>query len=216
MTVQPKPYITEEMYLEYERQSTVKHEYYNGAIYAMAGASEQHSIIALNLAATLHTQLRGRPCRAYPSDMRVKVVKTGLNTYPDFTIVCGQSQFTDPVKRDTLTNPTVIIEILSASTERYDRGMKFQHYRTIDSLKEYILVSQDKYHIERFMRQENNEWVLSEAIGLEAVISIASIHGALALQDVYEQVVLVPEIVSTITRDVPPDEDPATLPRLSN
>lgn len=206
MTAQPQPYITEAMYLEQERCRTTKHEYYAGSVYAMASASEQHNIIALNIAATLHAQLRGRSCRAYPSDMRVKVMQTGLITYPDFTIVCGQSQFTDPVKRDTIINPTVIIEILSPSTERYDRGMKFQHYRTIPSLQEYILISQDKYHIERFVRHGPNELVFSEAIGLEASMPILSIQGSLALRDVYEQVMLLPDIVPGITRDVPQDE----------
>jgi Uma2 family endonuclease len=207
MTAQPKPFITEEMYLEQERRSIAKHEYYNGAIYAMAGASEQHNLIALNIAAALHALLRGRTCRTYPSDMRVKVMRTGLNTYPDFSIVCGQSQFTDTTRRDTLINPTVIIEILSPSTERYDRGMKFQHYRTINSLQEYILVSQDKLQIERFVRQENNEWVFSEAIGIEATLPISSIQGMLALRDVYEQVPVIPEIVPGITRDIPSEEN---------
>lgn len=211
MTAQPKPFITEEMYLEQERQSTTKHEYYNGTIYAMAGASEQHNLIALNIAAALHALLRGRTCRAYPSDMRVKVMRTGLNTYPDFSIVCGQSQFTDAAKRDTLINPTVIIEILSPSTERYDRGMKFQHYRTINAFQEYILVSQDKYQIERFVRQENNEWVFSEAIGIEATLPISSIQGSLALRDVYEEVAIIPEIVPGITRDMPSEGNQTEL-----
>jgi Uma2 family endonuclease len=195
MTAQPKPYITEEMYLQRERTSLEKYEYYDGEVYAMAGASEQHNIIAMNVAALLHTHLRGRSCRAYPSDMRVKVIKTGLYTYPDFTIVCGQSQFIDLDKRDTLVNPTVIIEILSPSTERYDRGLKFQHYRTIESLHEYMLIAQDKYHIERFTRQENNEWVLSEAIGIESSIPIASIQAHMRLDDVYEQVALTSEML---------------------
>lgn len=195
MTAQPKPYISEEMYLQRERTSLEKCEYYDGGVYAMAGASEQHNLIAMNVAALLHAHLRGRSCRTYPSDMRVKVMKTGLYTYPDFTIVCGQSQFIDPEKRDTLVNPTVIIEILSPSTERYDRGLKFQHYRTIETLQEYILIAQDKHHIERFTRQENNEWVLSEAIGIESSIPIASIQARLHLEDVYEQVALALEIL---------------------
>ena len=207
MTAQPKPSMTEEMYLEQERHSTTKHEYYAGAVYAMAGASEQHNLIALNIAATLHAQLRGRACRAYPSDMRVKVMQTGLHTYPDFTIVCGQSQFTNPVKRDTIINPTVIIEILSPSTERYDRGMKFQHYRTMPSLQAYLLVAQDNYHIECFIRHEHKQWLFSEAIGPEAIMAMPSIQGSLALQDVYEQVFVTPESLPGITRDVPQDED---------
>jgi len=195
VTAQPKLYITEEMYLQRERTSLEKCEYYNGDVYAMAGASEQHNIIAMNLAALLHAHLRGRSCRAYPSDMRVKVLKTGLHTYPDFTITCGQSLFSDPEKRDTLINPVVIMEILSPSTERYDRGVKFQHYRTIDTLQEYILIAQDRHHVERFTRQENNEWLLSETIGIEGVAPVASIQALLQLHDIYEQVVLAPEIV---------------------
>ena len=207
MTAQPKSLMTEAMYLEQEHLSTTKHEYYAGAMYAMAGASEQHNLIALNIAATLHTQLRGRACRAYPSDMRVKVMQTGLHTYPDFTIVCGQSQFTNPVKRDTIINPTVIIEILSPSTERYDRGMKFQHYRTMPSLQAYLLVAQDEYHIECFIRYEHHQWLFSEAVGPEAIMAMPSIQGSLALQNVYEQVFVTPEILPGITRDVPQDED---------
>src|SRR5262249_9988400 len=143
MTAQPKPYITEAEYLELERASASKHEYLAGEIFAMTGASEQHNLIASNVTATLHRQRRGRSCRVYPSDMRIKVTQTGLNTYPDITVVCGPPEFTDPTKRDTLINPMVIIEILSPSTERYDRGLKFQNYRTIPSLQEYILIAQD-------------------------------------------------------------------------
>lgn len=196
MTAQPKPTISEEMYLEAERTSPEKHEYYAGEVYAMAGASDQHNIIAMNVAALLHALLRGRSCRAYPSDMRVKIIKTGLYTYPDFTIVCGQSQFIDSEKRDTLINPTVIIEILSPSTERYDRGLKFQHYRTLDSLREYILIAQDRYHIERFVRQENNEWLLSDALGRTESIPIAAIQARLHLEDVYEQVTMASNMVN--------------------
>ncbi len=188
---QPKHFMTEEAYLQRERRGKTKHEYYAGHCYAMAGASESHNLIAMNIAAFLHRHLRGRSCRAYPSDMRMKVVATDLYTYPDFTVVCGQSLFTDTKKRDTLTNPTVLIEILSPSTERYDRGMKFQHYRTIETLREYILVAQNAYHIERFTRQANNEWVLSEAIGMDASLPIVSIEATLSLYDVYEQVVVV-------------------------
>ena len=173
----------------------------------MAGASEQHNLIAMNIAAQLHMQLRGGGCRTYPSDMRVKVMKTGLNTYPDFTIVCGQSLFTSMSKRDTLINPTVIIEILSPSTERYDRGMKFQHYRTIETLQEYLLIAQEKHHIERFIRQSSQEWVFSEAIGCDSSMAIPSIHGILELREVYERVVFLPEVVPHSTRDLPADED---------
>jgi len=203
MIARPKPYITEAEYLALERAGDNKHEYLAGNIFAMTGASEQHNLIASNVNASLHSQLRGRSCRIYPSDMRLKVLQTGLNTYPDITIVCGPPQFTDPAKRDTLVNPTVIIEILSPSTERYDRGMKFQNYRSIASLQEYILIAQDTQHIERYTRHEHNQWLLVEAFGPEATLHIASISAALRLADVYEQVELPTTPESPLSRDIP-------------
>ncbi len=156
MTAQTRPYLTETEYLERERVSMIKHEYYAGKIFAMSGASEAHNLIASNVNASIYAQIRGRGCRIYPSDMRIKIAKTGLYTYPDMTIVCETPEFTDMTKRDTLLNPMIIIEILSPSTERYDRGVKFQNYRTIGSLKEYILIAQNKHHIERYTRHEEN------------------------------------------------------------
>jgi Uma2 family endonuclease len=203
MTAQPKPYVTEAEYLELERASHSKHEYFAGDVFAMTGASEQHNLIASNVNASLHRQLRGRSCRIYPSDMRIKVVQTGLNTYPDLTIVCGPPQFTDSTKRDTLINPTVIIEILSPSTERYDRGLKFQNYRTIASLQEYILIAQDTQHIERYARHEENQWILTEVLGPEATLQITSLSVALLLADVYEQVELPANPESSFPRDMP-------------
>lgn len=185
---QPQTRLTEEMYLHYERASSVKHEYYAGHVYALAGASEQHNLIAINLAAMLRSALRGRSCRTYPSDMRLKVVRTGLMTYPDLAIVCGPSIFTDQQKRDTLLNPVVLIEILSPSTESYDRGVKFQHYRTFESLQEYILVAQDRYYIERYIRQHQNEWMLSDVVGIDALLEIAAVQAILPLTEIYDQV----------------------------
>jgi len=187
MTVQPIPTLSEEDYLIYERASTIKHEYYRGRIYAMTGAKEPHNLIAGNTIAALHSQLRRKPCRVYPSDMRIKVLRTGLNTYRDVVIVCGQPHFTDAI-RDTLTNPTVIIEILSASTERYDRGLKFENYRTIETLRDYLLIAQDHYHIEHYVRQANGQWLLTEASQLEEAIDLQSIECTLCLEDVYEKV----------------------------
>lgn len=153
----------------------------------MTGAKEPHNLIAGNTFAALHAQLRQRPCRVYPSDMRVKVSATGLLTYPDITVVGGQPQFNDDV-RDTIVNPVVIVEVLSASTERYDRGMKFQHYRTIDTLKEYILISQNSRRIEQYTRQDQGLWLLHEYIAPDAQIPIRSIDCFLLLDDVYEKV----------------------------
>lgn len=127
-------------YLELERTSDMKHEYFAGTIYAIVGGSVQHNLITGNTYASLHAQLRKRNCNVFPSDMRVKAVQTGLYTYPDITVVCGQRQFEDE-REDTLVNPIVIIEVLSPSTESYGRGKTFQNYRTMLLLREYILIA---------------------------------------------------------------------------
>jgi Uma2 family endonuclease len=189
MTAHLKTILSEADYLTFERSSSIKHEFYRGRIYAMAGAKEAHNIITSNTLATLHTQLRRTPCIVYPSDMRVKVLRTGLNTYPDITVVCGQAKFTDQV-RDTLVNPMVIIEVLSASTERYDRGLKFQNYRTIDTLQDYILISQTSHRVEHYTRQDQGLWLLQEFTSLDETILIRSINCTLLLEDIYEKVVL--------------------------
>lgn len=200
-----RPYITEEEYLILDRASTTKHEYFNGRIYAMTGAKEPHNLINGNTLASLHSQLRRKPCRIYASDMRVKVTKTGLNTFPDIVIICGQPELTDST-RDTATNPVVIIEILSDSTERYDRGMKFQNYRTLDTLRDYILIAQDHPHIEHFSRQDGGVWVLHEATGDTDTINILSIECTLSVEDVYEKVEFEQE-TPEITREIPAEEE---------
>ncbi len=187
MTAQALPLVTEEEYLVRERASVTRHEYYNGRIYAMTGGTEPHNLIASNALAALHPQLRQRPCRVYGSDMRIKVRATGLNTYPDVSVVCGRPEFTDAT-HDTLTNPILLTEVLSPSTERYDRGMKFQNYRTIDTLQDYLLIAQDKAYIEHYVRQGTDEWLLREASGRDATLTIESIGCILALADVYEKV----------------------------
>lgn len=198
-TAQPKRYITEEAYLAFEQTSVEKHEYFHGDMYAMTGGTEAHNLLSGNAYAALHAQLRRRPCRVYNSDQRIKVQATGLYTYPDVTIVGGQPQFMDRL-RLTLLNPTVIIEVLSPSTERYDRGMKFQNYRTIPTLQEYILITQDNHRIEHYIRQETGEWLLREAVGLTAQVTIRSIDCILTLEDVYEKVEFEPDETS-----LPPD-----------
>ena len=129
-----KTHYTPEQYLALERDSSIRHEYHNGSIFAMSGASREHNLIALNLGAELRTQLLDRPCEAYVSDMRVLVARTGLYTYPDIVAVCGERQFQDS-EVDTLLNPTLIIEVLSSTTEAYDRGKTFAHYRRLPSLQ---------------------------------------------------------------------------------
>lgn len=189
MTAQPKQYFSSEEYLAFERSSDEKHEYYAGHIFAMAGGSARHNRIAGSTYATLYNQLRQRKCNVYPSDMRVKMPQTGLYTYPDITIVCGHEQFED-TKEDTLLNPTIIIEVLSPSTEKYDRGRKFQHYRSLLSLREYVLISQNSYRVERFARQTDNTWVFSEAIGREDMLELQAVQAVLKLSEVYEKVEL--------------------------
>lgn len=199
MIAQPKQYITEQEYIKFERASIGKHEYFDGQIYAMTGASRIHNLIAGNTLAMLHSQLRKKPCEIFPSDMRVKVTRTGLYTYPDLVIICGKPEFTDDIL-DTIINPLVLIEILSPSTERYDRGMKSQSYRTIETLQDYILIAQDQYHVEHYSRQNSGQWLLQEAIGRESALTIRSIECTLALGDVYEKVAITPEH-PTISRD---------------
>jgi Uma2 family endonuclease len=189
MAANPKTTYTVEEYLAFERQSDTKHEFFAGEIVAMAGASFEHNLIVMNSGASLHAQLRGRHCAVLPSDQRLRVSPIGPLTYPDIMVVCGQPQFTDE-RPDTLLNPTVIIEVLSPSTEGDDRGRKAKHYRTLVSLKEYVLIAQDEYRIEHYVRAENGWWRFIEATDLGAAIHLASIECTLSLADVYERITL--------------------------
>lgn len=184
-----KKYYTPQEYLQLEREAEYKSEYIDGQVYAMAGVSEEHNLIALNIASEIRAQFRGKPCRVYMSDIRVKVSATGTYTYPDVHAVCGQAVFEDR-EVDTLTNPTIIVEVLSPSTEVYDRGMKFARYRSLESLREYVLISQDSVRVERFTRQGDmgDEWVLREVTSLDGELHLASIGCDIALADIYEKV----------------------------
>jgi len=175
-----------EEYLVLERSASVKSEFHDGHIYAMTGASREHNLIAVNIARELSLQLKGRPCEAYVNDMRIKAAEARSYHYPDVVVVCEKPQFEDQ-QADSLLNPTVVIEVLSPSTEAYDRGEKFAHYRKIISLREYLLVSQDKPLIERFVR-EGDRWVLTEAEGLDGLLPLESIGCSLALREVYDKV----------------------------
>jgi Uma2 family endonuclease len=183
----PERWITPEEYLEAERRAEEKSEYFDGEIYAMSGASLRHNRLVANLVGTLHSQLRGGPCAALPSDMRVRVPATGLYTYPDVSVVCGEPQLED-AHMDILLNPVVLIEVLSESTEGYDRGRKFEHYRRIASLQEYVLVSQKQPRVEGYRRQGEREWLLTEAVGLEESVELPSVRCVLSLAEVYERV----------------------------
>ena len=183
MSVQPKTHYTLEEYLELERSTREKHELFRGEIFAMGGASEAHNLIVMNTGAELRQRLRGKPCRVYPSDMRVKVSPTGLYTYPDVVVVCGQPQFEQP--GETLLNPTLLVEVLSESSEAYDRGKKSEQYRTLSTLTSYLLIAQDRVLVEHYSRQPGDRWLLHAANRLEDTVAIASLGCELPLSEVY-------------------------------
>jgi Uma2 family endonuclease len=179
-------WISPEDYLAWERQAETKSEYIAGEIFAMAGASRTHNLILTNTVISIGTSLKGRGCDVYANDMRVEVDPTGLYTYPDVVIVCGQPQFKD-ANEDTLLNPTVIMEVLSDSTASYDRGEKFEHYGTLPSLTDYLLIAQDRAAIEQRVRT-NRGWQLAFHYGLDAVVPLPSIGCELHLSDVYDRI----------------------------
>ncbi len=189
MAANPHPKITPEQYLEAERAAIgVKSEYYDGYIYAMAGASFAHGVITINLATALHNKIARRGCAVIANDLRTRVAYRGLYTYPDVVVICGKPQFIDG-EHDTLTNPTLLIEVLSPSTEGYDRGFKSSQYRKIESLREYALVSQKEPRVEIYQRRENQQWLISEAAGLDSSIHLESVDCDLSLGDVYQNIV---------------------------
>lgn len=187
MQVPQRAYFTAEEYLDMERVAPTKSEYYAGEIFAMAGASPRHVIIVANIVASLVTQLKGRPCFAFASDLRVKISMHGLYTYPDAGVVCGKGQYED-TQKDTVLNPRVLIEVLSDSTEKWDRGRKFEMYRTIESLTDYVLITQNTALVEHYVRQPTGQWILSDHRGLDAAVAIASIDCTLPLADIYDKV----------------------------
>jgi Uma2 family endonuclease len=187
MVASQEPCITPEEYLEREREADTRSEYVNGQVFAMAGATDSHNLITLNVAGELRGALKGKACRTYAMDMRVQVTTAGSYFYPDITVACGRAAFA-PGRRDTLLNPAVVVEVLSPSTEAYDRGAKFFYYRQLESLTDYLLVSQDTMRIEHFMRQPNGLWLMAEAVGPDGVLEIASIGCSLRLADVYDKV----------------------------
>ena len=180
-------------YLALERSSGQRHEYVSGSAWAMAGGSVRHSAIKTNLAALFRTALRGTPCRPYDADLKVRVRETGLATYPDLSVVCG-APVTDPADDHAVTNPTLLLEVLSPDTEAWDRGGKFAHYRRIPSLRHYLLVNQDEERVEHFELQADGSWRLTE-------------HGA--GESVELSALAVPVPVNDIYEDLPPVTEPA-------
>ncbi len=184
---EPLRRLSEAEYLERERAADVKSEFFDGQVVAMADGTPQHSLIATNLAAEFSNRLRHGPCVPYNSDLRIKVEATGLFTYPDLSVICGPLEFA-PGTDDTVVNPRVLVEVLSDSTEGYDRGKKFEHYRQIASLQEYLLVSQKEPRLEHFVRQPDAGWLLNEAFGLDATLELPSLKIVLALGEVFAKV----------------------------
>jgi Uma2 family endonuclease len=176
-------------YLARERLADVRSEFYRGETFAMAGASWEHTLIKDNVAREAGNQLQSGPCRVLTSDLRVKVSATGLYTYPDVLVVCDEPQFEDEVL-DTLLNPRAIVEVLSDSTEKYDRGTKFAHYRQVPSLQEYILVAQDRSLVERYVRQPDDTWLLTVYSDMSQTFAFGTIPVKIALAEIYRGVKL--------------------------
>jgi Uma2 family endonuclease len=202
MSSVPQTRISVEEYIAREERAEIKSEYYRGEVFAMSGGTRNHATIVGNIFGQLFNKLRGKPCRPSNSDQRIYIPKVGLHTYPDVSVTCGppQSEKIDPQAN---ANPTLLVEVLSESTEHYDRTQKFDFYKQIPSLQEYVLVSQNEARIEKFVRSENGGWTLFTAVGLDSEIGFESIDCRLSLADAYEGV------------EFPPVE-PQILPPLPN
>ena len=187
MSAVPKRLLTPQEYLVRERLADFKSEYYRGEMFAMAGASFLHSLVKDNLSGETRQQLKNGPCLVVTSDLRVLVNSTGLYTYPDIVIVCDEPQFEDGVF-DTLLNPTALVEVLSDSTEKYDRGAKFKQFRQIPSLREYILAAQDQALVERYVRQADDSWLLTEFKELAATFAFSSVTVRIPMTEIYRGV----------------------------
>lgn len=182
------PVFSVENYLDFERIQTDRHEFLDGIVYAMAGESPNHSTICFNLITIVGQQLRGKKCRGFSPNMKIATNEKGLYSYPDLAVVCGTPQFYDKTK-DVITNPTVIFEVLSPSTENYDRGEKFLRYTNfIETLQDYVLISQEKPLIEHYSKQANGGWKKTEIEGLNENLKLDSIECEISLDELYELV----------------------------
>lgn len=187
MSTAPSRRLTEAEYLAIERRAPTKSEFYDGEMFAMAGAGRNHNLIVTNLIGELRQKLRKKPCEVYPSDMRVKVGGSGLYTYPDVVVMCGEPQFVDG-EVDTLLNPTVLIEVLSESTASYVRGFKSRCYRKMASLRHFVIVDYEQPAIEHYRRAEDDNWEVTDASGLKATLQLQCLGCKLSLAAVYEKV----------------------------
>jgi Uma2 family endonuclease len=187
MTAEPHGRVSLEDYLELERSSEEKHEYLDGEVFAMSGASHRHNLIVMNLVGELRARLKDGPCVAYPSDMRVQVSAGEHYAYPDVTVVCEEPRF-EGEGQDMLTNPLVVVEVLSKTTESYDRGEKFARYRQVPSLMEVVLVAQDRIGVEHFARQPDGHWLATYAEALDEVVSLPALSCELPVAEIYDKV----------------------------
>jgi len=181
------PYITPEEYLERERKAETKSEYLRGEVFAMAGGSLNRAVIIGNVSGELRQKLKQHPCRTVSSEARLAVATAGLYTYPDVMVICGDPVFVDN-RQDTIANPLLLVEVLSDSTKNYDRGQKFQYYRSLSSLMEYLTVAQDEMHIEQYARQASGQWLLTEYSDAVAIVNLPSLQIELRISDIYEKV----------------------------
>ncbi|ACF13032.1 protein of unknown function DUF820 [Chloroherpeton thalassium ATCC 35110] len=187
MLAQEKKYFTPEEYLELEEKAEYKSEYYQGEIFAMSGGSVNHCRIAINVQTGLNVAFRKRNCEVFNGDMRVLVQENGLYTYPDVSAICGEIKFAEG-RNDTVTNPCLIVEVLSKSTKDYDRGQKFELYRALPSLEDYVLIHQDKVHVEHFHKQSDGKWLFMDICSLEENLVLESVDVTLPIRDLYEKV----------------------------
>jgi Uma2 family endonuclease len=190
MTAQPVPQLSFEDWLAAERAATdQRSEFVAGDVFAMTGATEAHNLIVANVVRELGNALKGRPCRVYPSDLKVRIEAENIGTYPDAMVICGDRAFYDD-RRDVVTNPTLIVEVLSESSEAYHRGNKFRHYRALPSLQAYLLLSQQRMQAELFVRQPDESWNLSAFANPTDRIPLAAIGAELMLGEAYDKVEL--------------------------
>lgn len=187
MASNPKTFYTPEEYLAFERSVPNKHEYFGGEISAIGRVSADHVLVVTNLVGELVAQVKGESCRVYSAALRVRVGPTGFYTYPDVIVLCDEPRFSDD-HEDTLLNPALIIEVLSESTKDYDRGGKFEKYRTIDSFVEYLVIAEDRPHVEHWVRQPDKVWVLHETNSLEDTIHLKSVPCSLPLSEIYDKI----------------------------
>ena len=186
---QPIKRYTPEEYYRLERDAAYKSDYYDGEIFAMAGGTSRHSLIVMNIGGELRQQLKEKPCAPYDSNQRLKIKATGLRAYPDVSVYCGPLDYDEQdAASETATNPTVLFEVLSPSTEAYDRGFKADNYRRIPSLRAYVLVSQETPHVEVYERQKDDSWLLREEKRLDATIQLPGLSVTLSMKETYDRI----------------------------